>query len=378
MKKPLAYYEAIATLTGCIIGAGILGIPYVVVRAGFWTGMLVILVLGIVSLLVHLLVGEVTLRSNKCMQLAGYAEKYLGWKGKYLMTASMVIGVYGALIAYTVGVGQSLQAILGGSYWLWAILFFALMAWLIYGSIGALGQSELIMESIKFIIFTLILVVLFSSPQFFTERFIGFSWETLLLPFGVILFAYIGTAAIPEVREQMKVCRLLTRRAIIFGSVIPIVVYLLFAAAVIGVTGIGTTEVATIGMGTLLGGFAFILLHVFAILAMASSFIALGYALKEMYWIDFKLPHGESWALAMFVPFALFVAGIQSFVKTLEIAGTFAGGIAGITVAFMHAKARKRSERKPEFSVRMNWFGYSVLIAVFVIGMLYELLSFFV
>src|SRR5574342_983519 len=148
MKKPLAYYEAIATLTGCIIGAGILGIPFVVVRAGFWTGMFVILILGLLTLLVHLLVGEVTLRSNKCMQLAGYAEKYLGWKGKYLMTASMVIGVYGALIAYTIGVGQSLQAILGGSYWLWAILFYGLMSWLIYGSIGVLGQSELIMESI--------------------------------------------------------------------------------------------------------------------------------------------------------------------------------------------------------------------------------------
>jgi hypothetical protein len=78
----------------------------------------------------------------------------------------------------------------------------------------------------------------------------------------------------------------------------------------------------------------------------------------------------------MFVPFALFVAGIQSFVRTLEIAGTFAGGIAGITVALMHAKAKKRSERKPEFSVRINWIGYAVLIAVFVIGMVYELLSF--
>jgi tyrosine-specific transport protein len=376
MKKPLAYYEAIATLTGCVIGAGILGIPYVVVRAGFWTGMLVILALGLVTLLVHLLVGEVTLRSSKCMQLAGYAEKYLGWKGKYLMTASMVIGVYGALIAYTIGVGQSLQAILGGSYWLWAVLFYVLMSWLIYGSIGILGQSELIMESIKFIIFTIILAVLFSSPQFFIERFIGFSWETLLLPFGVVLFAYIGTAAIPEMREEMKVCRLLTRRAIIFGSIIPIVVYLLFAAAVVGVTGIGTTEVATIGVGVMLGGFAFILLHAFAILAMATSFISLGYALKEMYWIDFRLPHGESWALTMFVPFALFVAGIQSFVRTLEIAGTFAGGIAGITVALMHAKAKKRSERKPEFSVRINWIGYAVLIAVFVIGMVYELLSF--
>ncbi len=373
MKRPLAYYQAIAILTGCVIGAGILGIPFVVVHAGFWTGMLVILGLGLATLFVHLLIGEVTLRSDKCMQLAGYAEKYLGMKGKYLMTASMVIGVYGALIAYTVGVGQSVQALLGGSFWLWAVLFYALMAWIIFGGIGILGRSELFMEALKFIIFGVILVILFSSPHFFAERFIGFSWEALLLPFGVVLFAYIGTAAIPEVREEMKTCRLLTKRAIIIGSVIPIVVYLLFAAAVVGVTGIGTTEVATIGVGQLIGGIGFILLHAFAILAMATSFIALGYALKEMYWIDYKLPHLEAWSLTLLIPLALILAGVQSFVRTLEVAGAFAGGIAGITVVLMHIKARKRSERKPEFSLRINWLGYTVLIALFAIGMLYEL-----
>src|SRR5574341_398700 len=312
MKRPLAYYQAIAILTGCVIGAGILGIPFVVVQSGFWTGMLVILALGLATLLVHLLIGDVTLRSNKCMQLAGYAQKYLGMKGKYLMTASMVIGVYGALIAYTVGVGQSVQALLGGSFWLWAIIFYALMSWIIFGGIGILGRSELFMESFKLIIFGVILVILFSSPHFFAERFIGFSWENLLLPFGVVLFAYIGTAAIPEVREEMKTCRLLTKRAIIIGSVIPIFVYLLFAAAVVGVTGIGTTEVATIGVGQLMGVIGFILLHAFAILAMATSFIALGYALKEMYWIDYKLPHWEAWALTLSVPFALIIAGVQS------------------------------------------------------------------
>ncbi|MEM3154006.1 MAG: aromatic amino acid transport family protein [Candidatus Woesearchaeota archaeon] len=376
MKKPLAYYEAIATLTGCIIGAGILGIPYVVARAGFWTGMLVIVGLGLVTLLVHLLIGEITLRTNKCMQLAGYAEKYLGWKGKYLMTTSMVIGIYGALIAYTIGIGQSVQAILGGNYWLWALLFYAMMGWLLYGGIGMLAQSELLMETVKFLIFTAILVMLFSSPHFFAERFVGFAWERLLFPFGVVLFAYIGTAAIPEIREEMKTCKLFTKRAIIIGSLIPIFVYALFTAAAVGVTGIGTTEVATIGLGMVIGGFGSVLLYAFAILAMGTSFLALGYALKEMYVVDFQLKHFEAWALTLAVPLSLLVAGVQSFVKTLEVAGVFAGGIAAITVVFMHIKARKRSERNPEFIVRINWLGYGAVIAVFAIGIVYELFLF--
>ncbi len=373
MKKPLAYYEAIATLTGCIIGAGVFGIPYVVVRAGFWTGMLVILVLGLAVLLIHLLVGEISLRSNKCHQLVGYAEKYLGKKGKYLMAVSMVIGVYGAMIAYTLGVSESLAALFGGSVWLWAVFFYFVMALLLWGGLEVLEKSEFWMEGVKFLVFFVILFILFSSRHFSADNFVGFSWYRLLLPYGVVLFAFAGTAAIPEVREEMKKCKLLTKRAIIIGSVIPIIVYLLFTAAVVGVTGGITTEVATLGLGLVVSGLGFLLLHLFAILAMASSFVALGYALKETYRVDFKLPRGEAWALTMTIPAVLIMLGARSFVNTLQVAGAFAGGIAGITIVLMHAKAKRRSERKPEYSVKLNWLVYSVLILLFAVGMLYEL-----
>src|SRR3989338_9759001 len=105
---PRAYFKGVATLSGCIIGAGIFGIPFAIVKSGFWTGMLVILCVGIAALIIHLLVGEVALRTNGCHQLVGYCEKYLGKTGKYLMMLSMIIGVYGAMVAYTIGVGASL------------------------------------------------------------------------------------------------------------------------------------------------------------------------------------------------------------------------------------------------------------------------------
>ncbi len=373
MKIPRQYYEAIATLTGCIIGAGILGIPYVVVRAGFWTGILVIVVLGLAITLVHLLVGEVSLRSNVCHQLVGYAEKYLGKKGKYFMTASMVIGVYGALVAYTLGVSQSLSAIFGGSPWLWAVIFYALMGALLYGGLQVLEKSEIWMEGFKFVVFVAVLALLFSSRFFSASRFVGFSWDKLLLPYGVVLFAFAGTAAIPEVREELKKCKLLTRRAIILGSLIPLFTYLLFAFAVVGVMGGAATEVATIGLAGVLGGFGFLLLHVFAILAMSSSFVALGYALKETYRVDFRLPRWEAWLLTMSIPIVLLMLGTTSFIETLQVAGTFAGGIAGITIVLMHAQARKGSERKPEYQIKLNWLGYGALIVLFAVGMLYEL-----
>ena len=41
-------FESIATLVGTIIGAGILGIPYVFSQAGFWTGTVVLIVVALV------------------------------------------------------------------------------------------------------------------------------------------------------------------------------------------------------------------------------------------------------------------------------------------------------------------------------------------
>ncbi|HLF54961.1 MAG TPA: aromatic amino acid transport family protein [Candidatus Nanoarchaeia archaeon] len=377
MKAPRAYYEAIATLTGCIIGAGILGIPYVLVRAGFWTGMLVIIVLGLAMLLVHLLIGEISLRSTKCHQLVGYAEKYLGRPGKYFMAASMVIGIYGAMIAYTLGVSESLSAVFGGAQWFWAFAFYLLMSLLLYGGLQILEKSELLMETFKLSIFAIILAVLFSSRYFSAEKLVGFSWYNLLIPYGVVLFAYVGTAAIPEVRQEMNKCKLLTKRAIIIGSVIPIVAYALFAFAVVGVSGVNTSEVATIGLAFLVGGFGFILLHLFAVLAMASSFVALGYALKDSYRFDFGISHSWAWLLTLIVPALLLFAGVDSFVRTLEIAGIFAGGIAGIVIVLTHSKAKRMSDRKPEYSIKINWLGYGALIALFSIGILYGLFMLF-
>ncbi len=377
MKAPRAYYEAIATLTGCIIGAGILGIPFVLVRAGFWTGMLVIIVLGLAMLLVHLLIGEISLRSTKCHQLVGYAEKYLGRPGKYFMAASMVIGIYGAMIAYTLGVSESLAAVFGGAQWFWAFAFYLLMSLLLYGGLQILEKSELLMEGLKLFVFAAILAVLFSSRHFSSDKLVGFSWYNVLIPYGVVLFAYIGTAAIPEVRQEMIKCKLLTKRAIIIGSVIPIIAYALFAIAVVGVTGIATTEVATISLAYLVGGFGFILLHLFAVLAMASSFVALGYALKDSYRFDFGIQHSWAWLLTVLVPVLFMLFGVHSFVRTLETAGIFAGGIAGIVIVLTHFKAKRMSERKPEYSIKMNWLGYSALIALFTIGILYGLFMLF-
>ena len=105
-KKRKHFLEAIATLTGMVIGAGILGIPYVIAKSGFLTGLIDLVIIGLAILVLNLYVGEIVLRTKEKHQLTGYAKKYLGKWGKRLMMFSMVFGLYGALIAYTIKEGE--------------------------------------------------------------------------------------------------------------------------------------------------------------------------------------------------------------------------------------------------------------------------------
>ena len=97
MAKTIA---AISVMLGTIIGAGILGIPYVIMKSGFMLGTVNIIILSIIIALVSLCLGEIVLRTKSDHQLTGYAEKYLGKKGKIIMFIISAFGIFSALIAY--------------------------------------------------------------------------------------------------------------------------------------------------------------------------------------------------------------------------------------------------------------------------------------
>jgi tyrosine-specific transport protein len=370
MFKKKGLYKAIATLSGTIIGAGVLGIPYVIAKAGFLTGLLDIVLLGLVILLINLAVGEVVLRTKGKHQLTGYAEKYLGKKGKFFMALSMAIGIYGALLAYIIGVGEAIGVIFNMDPFWFSLGFFVIAISLIYCGIKIIAKSELVLSSIVIFLILLISFISFFSGKMDLSNLAEFNLTKILIPYGVILFAFIGAAAIPEIGEILKKEKKKMKKAIIIGSMIPLFLYSIFALAVIGVFGVNVTEVATVGLGIEFGKTVVIFANLFAVFAMTTSFLALGLALREMYDYDFKLSKFSSWAVACFLPLLLFLFGFKSFINVIGTTGIIAGGVEGILIVLMLWKAKEKSERKPEYTINIGKFLGSVLILVFVVGVL--------
>ena len=368
-KKKVDFYEAVSILVGGIIGAGVLGIPYVVAKAGLMTGIIDIVILGFLLLLLNLYLGEICLRTRKIHQLTGYAGKYLGKYGKFLMALSFGIGTAGAIVAYLIGGGEILSSIFGGTPMLMGLIFFAVMSLFIYFDLKAVEKGESIMVTLKLI---LIAVVILAGFFFFkSSNLTAFNPSIVFLPYGVILFAFSGAAAIPEAAAELKKNRKALKKALLIGSIIPLIVYLLFAIAVVGALGINTPEIATMGLKSL-NSMLFVLGNLFAFLAMATSFLVLGLALKWMFRYDYNLNNFISWLLACFIPLGIFLVGTRDFIKVLGVVGAVTVGIDGILIVLMARKAKKKGERKPEYSLPIPYWLVIVFILLFLSGIAYQ------
>lgn len=375
--ESLKTLRAAALLTGTVIGAGVLGVPYAIAKSGFLTGLLMIVVIGLAMLILNLLFGEVVLRTSGNHQLPGYAERYLGRWGKRIAMFSLLFGIYGALIAYLIGEGQALSAIFGLNPLIFSLIFFTLVATIVFKGLKAITKSEIYFLAIVLLLVLVISIIAISSAKFNLANLATFNIYNILIPFGVIIFAFRGLEAVPEMREYLVRDQKKLKKAILLGSLIPLAAYIIFAFATLGITGVNTTEIVTAGLGESLGDGMIILGSLFAIFAMLTSFLTLALAMKEIFMFDYKLSPNKSWALTMFVPLIIFLSGATSFIKVVGITGALAGGTEGILIVLMYWKAKKHGNRVPEFKLgKLHLIGL-LLILLFVIGIVYQILNIF-
>jgi len=338
-KKTATVTEAVFMITGMTIGAGVLGIPYVVAQVGLKIGLLYILGLGIVMLFLNLMIGEIAVRTKENLQLPGFAGKYLGNWAKSLLSFTVIFSSIGALLAYIVGEGRTLSALLGGDPAVWSVIFWTLGSVAVWRGLQTVKKIEKILS---FLVITIIAGISF----YFLSHFQWTAWSysnpvQVFLPYGVILFALHASPAIAEAHALLPGSQRHFRKALVIGTLIPIVLYMLFAAAVVGVMGGSTTEVATIGLGEKFGPAILILGNLFATMAMGTGFIGLGIALKQILTWDHKINNLVSTLLVIIAPITFFVIGVRSFVGILDVAGGLFIGIEAVLMVMIYWRARK-------------------------------------
>lgn len=373
--KQILVLQSSAVIIGTVIGAGILGLPFAFVQAGFWTGLIVLGLIGACVLILSLFFGEVTLRTKELHQLTGYTEKYLGLTFKNIQGFLLLFGMYSALLAYTIGLGEILSTIAGGSALVWSVASYLILGFFVIKGLGIIKRAEFV---IGLLILGLLFVLgLISTPHMDFNALSGFNWRAFFVPYGAILFACSGIVAVPEAREILHAKRgeKFLKTAILIGNSVPVIIYAIFAAIVVTVTGADTTEIATVGLSSAIGPVALIVGGLFSITAMSSSFMTLGVAMKSIFQYDYHAPQTLAIILTLALPIALFLLGIRDFFSVVSVAGALSVGLTGLISVATFWRARHHGDRKPEYIIP-NWFAVPssvIIILVFIAGLAYTL-----
>jgi amino acid permease len=372
LKERGKFFVAVSILVGTTIGAGVLGIPYVASKVGFFVALAYIIILGLIILTVNLYLGEVVLRTKKDHQIAGYAKKYFGNPGRVLTEFAVIFGVYSALVAYMLGIGDSLSFLFfnNTSYGIpFGVLTGLIMSGFLWGGLESLKKFEKFGVSIIILLFVSIFLVFVKDVRI--ENLIHADFVHIFLPFGVILFALTSFHAIPEINLVIKGNKKLMKKVLITGSFISMGLYAFFTFVVVGSQGIQTPEVATLALGTI---FVFL-----GILTMFTSYLALGNAIDENFRIDDRMSRRRSWFFSALLPILIFifietVAGdFFSFTKVLGIGGIVSGGLIVIVSLLMAKKAKKYGDRKPEYSMPLNKSIIGAISLIFLLAVAREI-----
>ena len=379
MKRILdnPFLLALSTLVGTIIGAGIFGLPYVVAKSGIIPGVFYFVLLGGVVMILHLMFGEIALRTTEKHRLIGYASLYLGNWAKKLVTVSTVVGIVGALLAYIIIGGDFLYIALGSfiplsSFAFAVVLWFVLSLFILRG-IQAIAKTELLMDIILFAVVGVIFV--FALPHFQLQNFMLFDSLHVFLPYGVVLFSFLGLSAIPEIAELFK--HTSEKRSldnlIVWSSVICGGLFFAFTLFVVGVSGAATSQDALSGLIPFLGEKVVLLGAVFGLVAIAGSFLVLGNYLKNSLRYDYKVPYGISVAVAIFSPILLFLLGLREFIFVIGVVGALVAGLEGSVIALIYRTIKEKGDREPEYSLRIPQPILFGVVALLVVGAFLEL-----
>lgn len=367
-------FLASSALIGTIIGAGFLGIPYVVMKSGFIPGMLIMLLVFTIMAITKLYFGEVVLRTNSIHQETGYAEKYLGKKGKILMFLSMIFGIYAALLAYLIAEGQSLSFLFYGNIlhqFQLGLLFWLVLSGITYFGIKALKKGDSIGVILIYVMIISISVLLWNKID--SSNLTYANWSNMFVPFGVILFSFLGYSAIPEVRRIIGEEGALMKRTIWTANIITLICYFIFTLVVLGVKGSSTPQIATLSLGK-----PFILL---GMITMFTAYLSISIALMDTFTFDLHKSKNKAWMYTISVPLILFIIleffKSADFIKIINLGGILSGGLAAILILFMAKNAKKMGKRKPEYQIPYYPILTFILILIFILAMIFVIASLF-
>ncbi len=375
--------QGVAIIFGTNIGAGILSLPYAAKDGGFASLVLALVIAGTLTTFSMLYVAEVALRTNKPLQLSGLTEKYLGQAGRWIVFTAVIINGVGALIAYASGSGSLIASLTGLPESVGTVVFFAAGAAIMWLGLQATGVVEGAITTAMAVILAVLIGWTLLGPGITLGNLWVFRPGFIIPIVNLAVFTFLAQYVVPELARGMKGHRAgAIPVTIVVGMCITGFTLAAVPFAALGLLGTQVTEVITLAWSERLGHAAFIMANIFALCAMMTSFIAIGFTtmrnvLDIFHWPEEGLYRHVGIAMTVFPPLIIFFCGFHGFVQALTYTGGFAGAIISIVPVMLLTAARRFGDVTPAWA--NTWQAHPLIrgaiIVVYGLAFVYAALS---
>ncbi|MCO5558281.1 hypothetical protein L7F22_011860 [Adiantum nelumboides] len=272
---------AMALIIGTSVGAGILALPARTINVGFVPTLTTMGLSWCFLVLEALLIAEVNVAvseqhksggSGVGLPLCAMAEKTLGPLGGTLAASIYVFLSYTLLVAYIAKSGDVLSPLLHTSPTLGCWIFT-----LVFGSVTLLSNIKLVdslnqvLTSAMIGVFLLILLGGFGVSDWNGLQYMD--WERTPETFPVIVFALVYHDLMPVLCTYLNGDIQRIRRAVLLGSFVPVAMFALWEAIILSIAPVSGNEDPLLYLTRSGGTSIAILIELFSVLALATSFI---------------------------------------------------------------------------------------------------------
>lgn len=336
-------------VAGTTIGAGMLALPIETGMAGFFPSLSLLVVYWAYMTFTALLMLEVALWMEGDTNLITMAHNTLGKWAEILAWGAYLFLLYALSTAYIVGSGTIITNLFSAAtgynlpLWSGALPLLALFSYLVYQgvrSVDYVNRAFMVGLAIAYV-----LIVFFVSPHVEKELIDHTDWKFLFFGISLVAVSFGYHIIIPTLKRYLDGDVALLRRAILIGSAIPLLIYIVWnfvSLGVIPVTGEhGLTEAyaqgehATTLIAQILGdGHENIALvaHMLAFCAIITSFLGVTLSLRDFLADGLHIKKTAKGklildALTFIPPLLITIIGPRAFFTALEFAGGF-----GVTI----------------------------------------------
>jgi len=338
-EKGVPVIFPVLLVTGTTVGAGILALPIQTGLSGVFPALIGVVIAWLAMLLTGLIISESYLKvGDYSLDLLSLYKREIGSHVQWIVIPVYLLFFYGITVAYLSASSTILASLIKVSIpsWVFLLLFFLPSSLVVLFGMKLIHRANTVFMLMLGVAFVTIIVL--SAKQVETARYLHMDWAFLPSVMPIVLCSFTFQCIVPTICRNLAGDKRKIRQAMLIGTAIPLVLYVLWIVVVVGALPVVNDDAsilraferndpATIPLAIhLKSNIVTIAGLIFSIAAIFTSYIAICESLRHFLtdWLDLFYPGPKKILVILLTflpPVAITLIYPSLFLKALNLVG---------------------------------------------------------